>query len=110
MADDILVIRPTEIDDVLVNPGMGWTSANRFDNPEKTDVPRSSLAYYKFGWIQVEPTPGEYDWHLIDELLALAPKYFITAPWLIKLEIAPAIKKAGTRQKITCNRAYSWII
>jgi len=36
----------------------------------------------------------------------LTPKYFITAPWLIKTAITPAIKKAGKRHSITCSRAY----
>ncbi len=42
---------------------------------------------------------------------AFGPRYFITAAWLTKTPIAPAMKKAGTRQSRTCSRAYhlaSW--
>lgn len=44
----------------------------------------------------------EYD----RNLFALAPKYFITDALLTKTTIAPAMKKAGTRQSRTCSRAY----
>src|SRR4030042_4239655 len=39
-------------------------------------------------------------------LFAFAPKYFITEALLTKTHIAPAMKKAGTRQSNTCSRAY----
>jgi len=39
-------------------------------------------------------------------LFAFAPKYFITDALLTKTAIAPAMKKAGTRQRRTCSRAY----
>ncbi|EKD34155.1 MAG: hypothetical protein ACD_75C02447G0001 [uncultured bacterium] len=39
-------------------------------------------------------------------LLAFGPRYFITEAWLTKTPIAPAMKKAGTRQSRTCSRAY----
>ena len=34
------------------------------------------------------------------------PRYFITEAWLTKTQIAPAMKKAGTRHSSTCSRAY----
>ena len=37
---------------------------------------------------------------------ALGPKYFITAAWLTKTPIAPAMKNAGIRHSNTCSRAY----
>src|SRR5665647_70784 len=40
---------------------------------------------------------------------ALAPKYLRTEPWLTKTDITPAIKNAGSRQRITCSRAYHFI-
>ena len=43
-----------------------------------------------------------YDSHF----LALAPKYLMTEPWLTKTAITPAMKKAGSRQRMTCSRAY----
>jgi hypothetical protein len=44
----------------------------------------------------------EYEIHLF----AFAPKYLITDSWLMKTEIAPAIRNAGIRQRITCSCAY----
>lgn len=52
--------------------------------------------------IEPETEATEYD----RNLFALAPKYFITEALLTKTTIAPAIKKAGTRQSRTCSRAY----
>ncbi|HEY7354524.1 MAG TPA: DUF4832 domain-containing protein, partial [Terriglobales bacterium] len=71
------VIRPTEIDDILVNPGMGIETFNRFsgqalnqgtkwsevgpeapiaDAPAGTvDFPGSSVAYLRWFWSQLEP-------------------------------------------------------
>ena len=39
-------------------------------------------------------------------LFAFAPKYFITEALLTKTDMAPAMKKAGIRQRRTCSRAY----
>ncbi len=38
--------------------------------------------------------------------LALAPRYFITAAWETNTDMAPAMKKAGTRQSSACSCAY----
>src|SRR5512147_97614 len=39
-------------------------------------------------------------------LLAPAPSRRMTAPWLMKTAIAPAISSAGNRHETTCSRAY----
>src|SRR3972149_4744369 len=39
-------------------------------------------------------------------LLARAPRDFITDAWVTKTERAPARKRAGTRHRSTCSRAY----
>ncbi|OPZ05954.1 MAG: Na(+)-translocating NADH-quinone reductase subunit F [Alphaproteobacteria bacterium ADurb.BinA305] len=49
-----------------------------------------------------ETDATEYDSHFD----ALGPKYVITAAWLTKTPMAPAMKKAGTRHSSTCSRAY----
>src|SRR5579864_6062492 len=91
------VIRPTEIDDILVNPGMGIETFNRFsgqalnegvtwsevgpetsvpDAPAGTvDFPRSSVAYLRWFWSQLEPQPGKYRWEIIDSALAEAHRH-----------------------------------
>ena len=91
------VVRPTEIDDVLVNPGMGIETFNRFsgqplnegvkwsevgpegpisDAPPRTlDFPGSSVAYLRWFWSQLEPQPGKYRWEIIDTALAEAHRH-----------------------------------
>src|SRR5579885_304344 len=76
------VVRPAEIDDILVNPGMGIETFNRFAGqalnegvtwsevgPEgaiadaaahSVDFPGSSVAYLRWFWSQLEPQPGKY--------------------------------------------------
>src|SRR3954447_13839952 len=88
-----VIVRPVEIDEVLVNPEMGiqtfqrsngdpinpgarWSEAGPSAVPEpapgKPDFPESAIAYYRWFWSQIEPKPGEYDWRAIDLALARA--------------------------------------
>lgn len=81
------IIRPKEIGDVLVNPGMGIQTFQRFNGnainpgtrwsevgPEtrlqradpKPDFPPSSVAYCRWFWWQLEPEPGQYRWEILD--------------------------------------------
>src|ERR1700721_1848420 len=76
---DTVVIRPVEIQDVLVNPGMGITTFQRFngqelnplytwsergpvvelqDAPQKPDFPGTSIAYLRWYWSALEPQKG----------------------------------------------------
>jgi hypothetical protein len=85
-----VVIRPVEIDDVLVNPGMGIQTFQRFNgdpiNPgarwseagpadrlkpaeTKPDFPDTSVAYFRWFWSQIEPERGKYRWDIIDTAL-----------------------------------------
>jgi hypothetical protein len=94
------VVRPTEIDDILVNPGMGIETFNRFsgqalnegvkwsevgpeavlpDAPSGTvDFPGSSVAYLRWFWSQLEPGPDQYRWGIIDSALAEAHRHHQT--------------------------------
>lgn len=86
-AQDTTVIRPVETDDVLVNPGMGVQTFQRFNgdalNPgkrwsevgptkrleqsgAKPDYPDSSISYFRWFWRQIEPEQGKYRWDIID--------------------------------------------
>jgi len=88
-----VIIRPVEIDDVLVNPEMGiqtfqrtnsdpinpglrWSEAGPTAVPEtaaaQTDFPECSIAYYRWFWSQLEPEPGKYLWQAIDLALESA--------------------------------------
>jgi hypothetical protein len=91
------IVRPTEIDDVLINPGMGIETFNRFSGqalnegviwsevgpetalpdapPGTVDFPRSSVAYLRWFWSQLEPEPGHYRWDIIDSALAEARRH-----------------------------------
>jgi hypothetical protein len=92
-AQKAVVVRPVEIDDVLVNPEMGiqtfqrvngdainpglrWSEAGPTAPPEaappKPDFPESSIAYYRWFWSQLEPKQGEYAWDAIDVALSRA--------------------------------------
>ena len=86
-AQKSVIVRPVEIDDVLVNPEMGiqtfqrvngdainpgsrWSEVGPEKAPEagqaKPDFPASSLAYYRWFWSQIETAPGKYNWEPVD--------------------------------------------
>ncbi len=95
-----VVVRPKEIFDVLNNPGIGFTTFQRFNgdalNPPETnngngwtegypivyqpfhgnltnkDHPQTSIAYFRVDWAFVEPKPGQYNWAMIDKALKTA--------------------------------------
>lgn len=84
---DTVIVRPVPIDDVLVNPGMGITTFNRFNgqtlNPPltwsevgpvtrvpqaatKPDFPDTTIAYLRWYWNAFEPEQGKFRWDIID--------------------------------------------
>ncbi len=90
------IVRPTEIDDLLVNPGMGIETFQRFNRqavnegtrwsevgPETpaadanagVDFPESSVAYLRWFWSQIEPQRGTYRWSILDDSLAEAHRH-----------------------------------
>ena len=91
-----VVIRPAEIQDVLVNPGMGIQTFQRFNQqvlyptqrwsevgPEKAvgdaagkvAFPASSMAYLRWFWWQLEPKQGEYKWEILDSAIEEARRH-----------------------------------
>ena len=95
-AGQTTVVRPTEIDDILINPGMGIETFQRFSGqalnegvhwsevgPETAataassgvDFPDSSVAYLRWFWSQIEPKRGAYRWSIIDDALAEAHRH-----------------------------------
>ena len=87
LAQKNVIVRPAEIDDVLVNPEMGiqtfqrvngdainpgsrWSEIGPEKAPEagqaKPDFPAGSLAYYRWFWSQLETAPGKYNWDPVD--------------------------------------------
>ena len=94
-AQQDIVVRPREIDDVLTNPGIGFTTFQRFNGDElngglkwtegypieyqpfkgslrNRDYPDTSITYFRVYWRFIEPKNGEYRWDLIDKALATA--------------------------------------
>jgi hypothetical protein len=94
-AQEVRVVRPVETDEVLVNPGMGFMTFQRFNGDAlnegagwtegrpivhqdwdgdltNVDHPATSLAYFRVNWRFVEPQPGRYAWDMIDRALATA--------------------------------------
>jgi hypothetical protein len=91
-AQEIVVVRPVEADEVLVNPGIGFMTFQRFNGDQlnlqkkwtegypivyqpfdgdltNKDHPMTSLAYFRIYWKFVEPQKGQFNWELIDKAL-----------------------------------------
>jgi hypothetical protein len=94
-ADSQITYRPKEIDDVLTNPGTGFTTFQRFNGDDSNagvgwtegnpieyqqfdgnlitdDYPFSSIAYFRVYWKYIEPEMGNYNWEMIDFALKTA--------------------------------------
>ena len=91
-----VVVRPREIPDVLVNPGMGIQTFQRYNGdalnagvqwseegpvavlPEsgaKPDFPNSTVAYCRWHWSTLEPEQGNVHWEIIDLALREAKRH-----------------------------------
>jgi len=107
-AQETSIVYPKEIDDLLVNPGIGFMTFQRFNgdnlnegkgwteglpidyqkfdgNLEKENHPATSLAYFRIYWKYIEPERDKYRWDLIDKALATAKERQQT----LLLRIAP---------------------
>jgi hypothetical protein len=93
-----LVVRPKEIEEVINNPGIGFTTFQRFNGDTLTTLnnnsgwtegfpivyqqskhdltnkqyPQTTIAYWRVYWQYLEPDKGKYRWDLIDKALATA--------------------------------------
>jgi len=93
---DVVIIRPKEIHQVLVNPAMGITTFQRFNgqalNPPLTwseegaterlvdaeprpEFPPTSVSYCRWVWDVIEPKRGEFHWEIIDLALSEAREH-----------------------------------
>lgn len=93
---ETVIIRPKEINDVIVNPGMGIQTFQRFNGdplnagmkwseagptvklestPEKPEFPGSTIAYCRWFWEVLEPERGKYRWDIFDTALEEARKH-----------------------------------
>ncbi len=94
-AQETMIVRPKQIDTVLVNPGIGFMTFQRFNGDalnqglkwtegypiqyqefkgslENKDYPMTSIAYFRIYWKFIEPEKGKYRWDLIDKALDTA--------------------------------------
>ena len=104
----MVVVKPVEIHDVLVNPGIGFMTFQRFNGDalnggtkwtegfpiqyqqspgtlENKDFPETSIAYFRVYWRFLEPEKGVYNWGMIDRALQTAHARHQT----LMLRIAP---------------------
>ncbi|MFC2125119.1 DUF4832 domain-containing protein [Bacteroidota bacterium] len=95
LAQNIVTVRPQEIDDVLVNPGIGFMTFQRFNGDtlnigtswtegfpieyqefdgdlNNRDHPNTSLAYFRIYWKFIQPGKDKFNWDLIDTALKTA--------------------------------------
>lgn len=87
-----VVVRPQETDELLVNPGKGFTTFQSFNGDygvrvpdcysepvqykfnssmQNEDHPQGSVAYFRINWSFIEPEEGKYNWTFIDSLLVI---------------------------------------
>jgi hypothetical protein len=90
------VVRPVETQEILVNPGMGIKTFQRYNGDslnagvtwseegpvsrltvprDAPDFPRSTVAYCRWHWATLEPEQGKIHWEIIDLALAEAKRH-----------------------------------
>lgn len=90
-----VTVRPKETDEVLINPGIGFTTFQRFNGDRLNQGlkwtegfpieyqkftgsltneahPLTSIAYFRVYWKFVEPAAGQYRWEMLDRALSTA--------------------------------------
>jgi hypothetical protein len=70
-SSETTTVHPTEINDILNNPGKGFAE---FYGRELSleEHPTPTVAYYRWSWAELEPKEGEYNFDLIDSTIAAA--------------------------------------
>ncbi len=65
---DLVRVQFRELETMFANPGQGWMSQQRSPRGE----PRfpCSVVYVRFNWADVEPERGQFNWKLIDDVMA----------------------------------------
>jgi hypothetical protein len=67
-ASEFVTVHPAEIDDILVNPGMGWQTFHSYRDPNE-DYPDASMVYWRWWWNEIQPQRDQIRFDLIDEVL-----------------------------------------
>jgi hypothetical protein len=111
----IVRVLPKEIDDVLINPGIGFTTFQRFNGDDlnagsgwteglpivyqdfdgdltNKNHPQTTIAYFRVNWRFLETAPRQYNWAMIDSALRTAAERGQTLMLRISPYEAGAIK------------------
>ncbi len=95
LAQTPVIVRPKELDDVLVNPGIGFMTFQRFNGDQlnqgtrwtegfpiayqefkgslkNPNHPDTSMAYFRVYWRYIEPERGKFAWAQFDDALKTA--------------------------------------
>ena len=71
LADEQVVVKPEETDEILANPGMGWETFHQTSKQDKS-LPKwipSTIHYARWGWGELEPQPGKLNTEFLDKVL-----------------------------------------
>lgn len=70
----LVTVRPAELGDVLYNPGMGFADSHFGIGPPLPSAqhPRSTVAYVRWAWADLEPAEGQYNFDVIDRVIGQA--------------------------------------
>jgi hypothetical protein len=73
-AGSMVTVHPREIDDILYNPGMGFTDFHfGFGHPPPVEeYPHATVAYFRWPWAELEPAEGQYNFALVDGVIEQA--------------------------------------
>ena len=69
-----VAVHPQEIDEIFFNPGMGFADFHfGIGNPlPPSQHPRSTVAYVRWSWADLEPAEGQYNFGLVDDVIQQA--------------------------------------
>jgi hypothetical protein len=72
-APGMVTVQPTQTDELLANPGMGWETFHCFakDDRNLAGLP-SSAAYFRWYWRELEPAKDAVNYDLVDAALRSA--------------------------------------
>ncbi|MBX3235777.1 MAG: DUF4832 domain-containing protein [Nitrospiraceae bacterium] len=67
-------VRPREVSDLLYNPGMGFADFHfGFGHPPSAaEYPKTTVAYFRWSWAELEPEEGRYNFALVDRVISEA--------------------------------------
>ena len=70
-AQQMVIVRPEETDEILANPGIGWETFHQTSKQDRS-LPKwipSTIQYARWGWGELEPQPGKLNTAFLDKVL-----------------------------------------